>query len=60
MAAMDRAKGMSDKLGLELSRYPVLVKLEDMTNCPKQYLVFAAGSIVLACLLLGFGASFIW
>lgn len=57
---MDKLTTMLDKFGKDLGKYPILCKAEEMTNCPKQYLVLSAGSILLTCLLMGFGASLIW
>lgn len=51
---------MMDKFGRDLNKYPILVKAEEKTSCPKQYLVVSVASILLACLLMGFGASVIW
>eukprot|EP00752_Nemacystus_decipiens_P011086 g9850.t1 len=56
---MDKLNNMLDKFGKDLGKYPILCKAEEATNCPKQYLVLSAGSILLACLLMGFGASLI-
>lgn len=57
---MDKLASMLDKFGRDLDKYPILVEVEKKTNCPKQYLVLGVGSVLLACLLLGFGASLIW
>ncbi|CAB1113991.1 unnamed protein product [Ectocarpus sp. CCAP 1310/34] len=56
---MDKLNTMLDKFGKDLGKYPILCKAEETTNCPKQYLVLGAGSILLSCLLMGFGASLI-
>lgn len=58
--AMDKLTSMLDKFGRDLEKYPLLVKAEEKTNCPKQYLVLSVGSVLLACLLMGFGANLIW
>lgn len=57
---MDKLTSMLDKFGRDLEKYPLLVKAEEKTNCPKQYLVLSVGSVLLACLLMGFGANLIW
>lgn len=57
---MDKLTTMLDKFGKDLSKYPILCKAEEATNCPKQYIVLSAGAILLACLLMGVGASLIW
>lgn len=57
---MDKLQNMLDKFGRDLSKYPILVTAEKKTNCPKQYLVLSVASVLLICLLTGFGASLIW
>lgn len=57
---MDKVNAYMDKIGRDLEKYPLLVKAQEKTNCPKQYLVMGAASILLACLLMGFGAGLIW
>ncbi|CAM9895648.1 unnamed protein product [Pylaiella littoralis] len=56
---MDKLTNMLDKFGKDLGKYPILCKAEETTNCPKQYLVLSTGSILMTCLLMGFGASLI-
>lgn len=57
---MEKVQNMLDKFGRDLEKYPLLCTAEEKTNCPKQYLVLSGGSVLLACLLMGFGASLIW
>lgn len=57
---MDKLNSLLDKFGRDLGKYPILCKAEEKTNCPKQYLVLSVASVLLSCLLMGFGASLIW
>lgn len=57
---MDKVQAWLDKVGHDLDKYPILCSIEDKTNCPKQYLVVAAFSLLLTCLLTGVGADLVW
>lgn len=56
---MDKVKTMLDKFERDLSKYPILVKAEEKTKCPKHYMVLCLGSFLVICLLTGFGAGLI-
>lgn len=57
---MDKLNSLLDKFGRDLGKYPILCKAEEKLNCPKQYIVLSVASVLLSCLLMGFGASLIW
>lgn len=57
---MDRVTAWMDKMGRDLDKYPLLCTIEDKVGFPKQYMVLAAASVLLTCLLTGLGADLVW